>query len=60
VVSRKGKKNCNLGVFPVSIKHEEFLELANSEKVKERVAEIRKKVIFFFQLYKFNLNTNLL
>jgi hypothetical protein len=41
VVSRNGRKNCHLGVFPVSIKHEEFLELVKSEKAKARVVEIK-------------------
>jgi hypothetical protein len=35
---------CSLGVFPVSIKNEDFLRIARDEKTIQEAVEIRKKV----------------
>jgi len=39
--------SCSLGVFPVSIKNEDFLRVARDPVVIERSQQIRKQVYIF-------------
>lgn len=42
---------CSLGVFPVSIKNEDFLKFVRLTETCQRASEIRKNVIIHFLFY---------
>lgn len=50
---------CSLGVFPVSIKNEDFLSIANEPQCAIDAQEIKKDVRIYLSIFKFIIHCNL-